>query len=68
VDAYRLILTVARRELRKGGQPGAQEEAIRITLGELDSAGLRIRGTSRATIMKLIHGKHRDKDIRGYFA
>lgn len=67
VEAYRLVLTVARRELRKGGQPGAQEEAIRIILAELDNKGLRIRGTSRATIMKLIHGQHRRKDIRGYF-
>ncbi len=68
VDAYRLILTVARRELRKGGQPGAQEAAIRIILAELESKGRLIRGTSRATIMKLIHGQHRGKDIRGYFA
>ncbi len=68
VDAYRLILTVARRELRKGGQPGAQEAAIRIILAELENEGRLIRGTSRATIMKLIHGQHRGKDIRGYFA
>ena len=68
VDAYRLILTVARRELRKGGQPGAQEAAIRIILAELESSRRLIRGTSRATIMKLIHAQHRDKDISGYFA
>lgn len=68
VDAYRAILTIARRELRKGGQTGAQEEAIRIILAELAKRGLLIRGTSRATIMKLIHGKHRGEDIRRYFA
>lgn len=68
VDAYRLILTVARRELRKGGQPGAQEAAIRVILAELKDKSRLIRGTSRATIMKLIHGQHRGKDIRGYFA
>lgn len=66
--AYRAIFTIARRELRKGGQPGAQEAAIRIILTELDQKGLRIRGTSRATIMKLLHGQHRGADIRGYFA
>lgn len=68
VDAFRLILTIARRELRKGGQPGAQEEAIRIIRDELAARGLLIRGTSRATIMKLLHGQHRGADIRGYFA
>lgn len=67
VDAYRLILTAARRELRKGGQPGAQEAAIRIILAELAERGLLIRGTSRTTIMKLLHGKHRGEDIRRYF-
>lgn len=67
VDAYRAILTVARRELRKGGQPGAQEAAIRIIHVELSQKGLLIRGTSRATIMKLLHGQHRGADIRRYF-
>jgi len=67
VDAYRLTLTIARRELRKGGQSGAQEVAIRIILAELAEHGLLIRGTSRTTIMKLLHGKHRGSDIRGYF-
>lgn len=67
VDAYRAILTVARRELRKGGQPGAQEAAIRIIHDELKGRGLLIRGTSRASIMKLLHGQHRGEDIRRYF-
>lgn len=67
VDAHRAILTVARRELRKGGQPGAQEVAIRIIHGELSKRGLLIRGTSRASIMKLLHGQHRGADIRRYF-
>lgn len=67
VDAYRAILTVARRELRKGGQPGAQEEAIRIIRAELTERGLLIPGTSRSTIMKLLHGEHRSADITRYF-
>jgi len=67
VNAYRAILTIARRELRKGGQPGAQEVAIRIILSELADQGLLIRGTSRTTIMKLLHGQHRGADIRGHF-
>lgn len=67
VDAYRQILTVARRELRKGGQSGAQEEAIRIIRDELAERGLLICGTSRATIMKLLHGQHGSTDITRYF-
>lgn len=67
VDAHRAILTVARRELRKGGQPGAQEAAIRIIHAELSQRGLLIRGTSRASIMKLLRGQHRGADIKRYF-
>jgi hypothetical protein len=67
MDAYRAILTIARRELRKGGHSGAQEAAIRTIQAELAERDLLIRGTSRASIMKLLHGQHGTTDIKRYF-
>lgn len=65
VEPFRLILDVARRELRPGGQ---QEEVIRTIDKELRNKHLAIRGTGRTKIMDLLHGYHCGKDIRGFFS
>ena len=65
VEPFRLILDVARHELRPGGQ---QEEVIRTINKELQKKHLAIRGTGRTKIMDLLHGHHCGKDIRGCFS
>ncbi|MCR2833819.1 hypothetical protein [Parerythrobacter lacustris] len=65
VEPFRLILDVARHELRQGGQ---QEEVIRTINKELRKKHLAIRGTGRTKIMDLLHGNYCGKDIRGFFS
>lgn len=64
IDSFRLILDVARHELRQGGQ---QEKVIETIIERLEKKNLAIRGTRRTKIMELLHGIHCKKDIRGFF-
>ena len=64
IDSFRLILDVARHELRQGVQ---QEKVIETIIERLEKMNLVIRGTRRTKIMELLHGIHCKKDIRGFF-
>ncbi len=64
IDSFRLILDVARHELRQGVQ---QEKVIETIIERLEKMNLAIRGTRRTKIMELLHGIHCKKDIRGFF-
>lgn len=65
VEPFRLILDVARREMRRGGQ---QEEVIRTIKKELLEKQLAIWGTGRTKIMELLHGTYCKENIRGFFS
>ncbi len=66
-----MVLVVGRRELRKGGQDGAQAAAIRAIIESLKAAHLAYpdteRGDSTSTIKQRLQGKRGKLDIKGYF-
>ncbi|HEY1857029.1 hypothetical protein [Acidocella sp.] len=69
---FQIVLTVGRRELRKGRQRGAQQRAIAVIQSELkgqlgSDRGPR-GGDSEHLIKQLLQGRHGDTDITGYFA
>jgi hypothetical protein len=70
-DWEEMVLVVGRRELRKGGQDGAQAAAIRAIIESLKSANLAYpdteRGDSTSTIKQRLQGKRGKSDIKGYF-
>lgn len=71
-DWFRLVLSVGRRELRRGGQRGAQAATIKRIKSELE----RHRGNSRGPhggesahlIKQLLQGRRGKTDIKRYFA
>jgi len=69
---FQLVLTVGRREMRKGRQRGAQRQAISTIQRELKErlgSNLGPRGgESEHLIKQLLQGRHGDSDIKGYFA
>ncbi len=69
---HRIVLTVGRRELRKGGQYGAQTYAIKQIISALKAANERFpdtdRGDATTTIKKLLSGQSGTKDITGHFS
>lgn len=68
---HRIVLTVGRRELRKGGQYGAQTYAIKQIISALKAANEKFpdtdRGDATTTIKKLLSGQSGTKDITGHF-
>ena len=68
---HRIVLTVGRRELRKGGQRSAQSYAIDQAIAALKAAGEKYpdvaRGDATTTIKKLLTGLAGTKDITGHF-
>ena len=70
-DWEEMVLVVGRRELRNGGQDGAQAAAIRAIIVSLKSANLAYpdteRGDSTSTIKQRLQGKRGKSDIKGYF-
>jgi hypothetical protein len=65
---FRLVLTVGRREMRKGRQHGAQIRAIAVIQQELGNKLGPRGGESQHLIKQLLQGRHGDSDIKGYFA
>lgn len=70
-DWFRLVLTIGRRELRRGGQRGARAAAIKqIKLELKQRVGRDVGpngGDSQHTIKQLLRGRRGGKDISGYF-
>lgn len=68
---HRIVLIVGRRELRKGGQYGAQTYAIKQIISALKAANEKFpdteRGDATTTIKKLLSGQSGTKDITGHF-
>lgn len=71
VDLYRFVFTIARRELRRGGQRGAKAAAIRRIKAELEERlkrGTGPNGGDPAHVIKnLLRGKRGKNDISRYF-
>lgn len=64
---FRTVLTIGRREMRKGRQFGAQKQAIAIIQKELgNTSGLR-GGESQHLIKQLLQGRYGGTDIKRYF-
>lgn len=68
IEAYRIIFTEGRSNLRKDGTRGAKALAIEAIVSELVKSGENRPGTSVSTIKKLLGGYMGEKDIRGYFS
>ncbi|WP_156681020.1 hypothetical protein [Sphingomonas profundi] len=67
-DWFRTVLTVGRREMRKGRQQGAQTRAIAVIQDELgNNLGPR-GGESKHLIKQLLQGNYAGTDIKRYFA
>jgi hypothetical protein len=64
---FTLIMMTARQELRVRRKADSQEKIIERITEALMVNNLKQHGSSRTTIMNLLHGKYRKKDITGYF-
>ena len=71
-DWFREVFTVGRRELRKGGQRGAQQQAINVIQGALmERFGSHLGpngGDSTHLIKQILQGRYSGTDIKGYFS
>ena len=62
------IMEAARRELSVRREADSQEQIIKKITQELVDNNLKKLGSSRTTIMNLLHGRYRKADITGYFS